>query len=168
MRAGEIRQLKFEYINRETGLITLPAEATKEKKQKIIPINKNVIQMLNGIIRRVNNDFVITYQGKGIKQHAGFKKSFISACVNSGIKYGQKVKNGTTFHDIRRTVKTNMVEAGVNRIHRDLILGHALSGMDAHYIKPSTDSLTKAIKIYTEWMDNTWGCKTENVNQNVI
>jgi len=44
MRSGKIRQLKFEYINRKTGLITLPAEITKKKKEKIIPINKNVIQ----------------------------------------------------------------------------------------------------------------------------
>ena len=117
MRAGEIRQLEFKHINRKIGLITLPDKITKEKKEKVIPVNKNVIQMLNTIIRRIDNDFVITYNGERIKQHGGFKKSFVSACVASGIKYGQKVEGGVTFHDIRRTVKTNMVEAGINKIH---------------------------------------------------
>jgi hypothetical protein len=61
--------------------------------------------------------------------------------------------NGTTFHDIRRTVKTNMLNAGVDKVHRDLILGHSLTGMDVHYISPSEDDLHRAMGIYTAWLD---------------
>ena len=107
---------------------------------------------------------MITYRGREITGRGGFKKSFISACAGAKIPYGQKTENGITFHDIRRTVKTNMVEAGVNKIHRDVILGHALDGMEAHYVKPSPDSLKTAMDIYTGWLDNTWGYKKENVN----
>lgn len=58
-----------------------------------------------------------------------------------------------TFHDIRRTVKTNMVNAGVDQVHRDLILGHSLQGMDARYISPPEDDLHWAMGKYTEWVE---------------
>ena len=38
------------------------------------------------------------------------------------------------MHDLRRTVKTNMLAAGVDKTYRDLALGHSLQGMDAHCI----------------------------------
>ncbi len=43
---------------------------------------------------------------------------------------------GIIFHDLRRTVKTNMLSAGVDKVYRDTILGHSLQGMDVHYMAP--------------------------------
>jgi hypothetical protein len=63
------------------------------------------------------------------------------------------VSNGITFHDIRRTVKTNMVNAGVDHVYRDIILGHSLHGMDVHYMAPSEKDLHRAMACYTEWLD---------------
>jgi hypothetical protein len=54
---------------------------------------------------------------------------------------------------MRRTVKTHMLYAGVDKVHRDLILGHSLKGMDVHYLAPSEESLKKAMDQYTEWLD---------------
>ena len=46
-----------------------------------------------------------------------------------------------------------MLRAGVNKIYRDLILGHSLKGMDAFYLKPDEDDLKQAMDIYTAWFD---------------
>ena len=67
------------------------------------------------------------------------------------------------MHDYRRTVKTNMLNAGVDRVYRDIILGHSLQGMDIHYIAPSDDDLKKAMVKYTNWLDS----RIENVDQSV-
>jgi len=67
--------------------------------------------------------------------------------------YGRKTPNGITFHDMRRTVKTHMLYAGVDKVHRDLILGHSLKGMDVHYLAPSDESLKEAMDRYTRWLD---------------
>ena len=83
----------------------------------------------------------------------GIKRSFRTAVINAKIPYGRKTDNGITFHDIRRTVKTNMLKAGVNKVYRDLILGHSLRGMDAYYIKPDDDDLKQAMDVYTVWFD---------------
>ena len=77
-----------------------------------------------------------------------------TACKNAGIAYGKKIKNGFILHDLRRTVKTNMVTAGIDKVYRDTILGHSLKGTDIHYIVPSDEDLRTAMDKYTEWLDD--------------
>jgi integrase len=153
MRTGEIRGLRWSHIDREKWVIRLPAELTKEDRPKVIPINHHVKKMLADLPRAIHHDHVITYHHEPIVTPGGLKKSFITACGKARIAYGQGEADGATFHDIRRTVKTNMVNAGVDQIHRDLILGHSLQGMDAHYISPSEDDLHQAMLRYTRWLD---------------
>jgi integrase len=121
MRGGEIRGLKWEHIDYKAGFIRLPAEVTKEKKAKNIPMNRS--------------------------------EAFATICKRAGLPHGQK-GDGITFHDIRRTVKTNMLKAGVIKEYRDMILGHSLQGMDVHYIVEDESILREAMKKYTDWLDN--------------
>lgn len=153
MRTGELRALRWSHIDREKWVIRLPAEVTKEGRAKVIPINQHVKRVLADLPRAIHHDFVVTYHHEPIVTPGGLKNSFISACGKAGIPYGQAEPNGIIFHDMRRTVKTNMVNAGVDQIHRDLILGHSLKGMDVHYISPSEDDLHRAMSIYTAWLD---------------
>ena len=154
MRAGEIRNLQWEKnIDRKTGFIRLADDSTKEKKGKVIPINHHVVTVLKEIPRALQHDYVITYEGQPIRQKDGFKRSMKTACKNAGIPYGRKTENGITFHDIRRTVKTNMLSAGIDKAYRDTLLGHSLEGMDRHYIVPDEKSLKKAMLKYTECID---------------
>jgi len=69
------------------------------------------------------------------------KKSFLTACKKAGIPSGEKQPEGLIFHDLRRTVKTNMLNAGVGHVHPDVILSHSLHRMDAHYMAPSEEDL---------------------------
>jgi len=75
--------------------------------------------------------------------------------------WAKHLGNGITFHDIRRTVKTNMLIAGVDKVHRDIILGHSLQGMDVHYMSPSIEDLHRAMAEYTEWFDDKLAFKKE-------
>ena len=153
MRAGELRTLKWSYIDRENWFIRLPKSATKEKKKKIIPINAHVKKVLQEAPRALNHDFVFTYRGCPITHKNGLRKSFISACKKAKLTCGRDKENGFIFHDIRRTVKTNMLNAGVDKVHRDIILGHSLKGMDVHYMAPTEDALKGAMQKYTKWID---------------
>lgn len=73
-----------------------------------------------------------------------------------------------TFHDFRRTVKTNILNAGIDKTHRDLILGHALQGMDRHYIFPEEGTLKAAIRKYTRWLDDQIAQVSGNLDQTNI
>ena len=154
MRIGELRLLKWLYIDKVNNYIRLPEEVTKERRPKNIPINHHVKKALASLPRAIQHDFVFTYKGQPITSPGGLKRSFKTACKETDIPHGTKTPNGIIFHDIRRTVKTNMLEAGMDKVHRDLILGHSLKGMDVHYMAPGEDALRKAMDKYTHWIDN--------------
>ncbi len=163
MRRGEIRQLKWSYIDRKNGMIRLPAEIVKEGKGKIIPINHHAETALNGLPRAILNDYVITYKGQPIRQPGGLNRSFHTACRDANIPCGRKVENGITIHDFRRTFKTNMLKADVDKIYRDSILGHSFQGMDSRYISLDDDTLKQAMDKFTKWLDDQ--LKLSNVDQ---
>ena len=75
------------------------------------------------------------------------------ACEKAGIPLDAKDPKGYRFHDIRATVKTCMVDAGVDKALRDTILGHSLRGMDKHYLRFKDEDLHRAMDLYTAWLD---------------
>jgi integrase len=154
MRPGELRRLTWAHIDRKAGFIRLPAEFTKEKRAKAIPINHHVKEVLSGLIRHFNHEAVFTFGGLPLSGPHGSSGALRGACKRAGISYGRKAKNGITMHDFRRTVKTGMVAAGIDKVYRDLILGHTLEGMDRVYIIPPEDALRQAMDRYTAWLDN--------------
>jgi hypothetical protein len=164
MRSGEILGLRWSHIDRDKGVIRLPADVPKESRAKVIPMNHHVKAVLAGLTRTIHDDFVFTYKGEPIGTNGGFKKSFLTACTRAGIPQGHNEPNGITFHDIRRTVKTNMLNAGVDKVHRDLILGHSLQGMDVYYLAPSENDLHRwgGVGYLRGWKCDKWGKKRES------
>ncbi len=168
MRPGEIRGLKWSYIDRKSMFIRLPAEITKGKAPREIPINHHVKAVLDSVPRAINHAFVFTYKGKPVKSRSNQGSAFHGACQRAGIPYGRKPENGLIMQDFRRTFKTNMLKAGIDGIYRDKIVGHSLKGMDAHYIVPDEDDLRNAMDIFTEWVDLEIATVNQTVNQNTI
>ena len=152
MRPGEILGLKWSYIDRKAGFIRLPAEVTKEKAPKNIPINHHVYAVLDDLPRHIDHDYVLTYRGKPMRRKKGPSDALKTACRRAGIPCGKK-QDGIVPHDFRRTFKTNCVKAGVDKVYRDMITGHSLKGMDVHYIKPNEDDLKAAMEKFTAWLD---------------
>ena len=75
------------------------------------------------------------------------------------------MENGIRFHDIRATLKTNLLRAGIDKVLRDTILGHSSQGMDAYYLKPSDGDLQEAVAQFTEWIDAQLANVTQSVTQ---
>jgi integrase len=168
MRLGEILGLRWSHIDREKWVIRLPADVVKESRNKLIPINHHVKRVLAENPRRTtHHDHVFTYRHEPIGTLGGIKKSFSTACEKAGLTQGRGEPEGILFHDIRRTVKTNMLSAGVDKVYRDTILGHSLRGMDVHYMAPSEDDLHRAMAKYTEGLDGQLLNVIQNVNNGI-
>jgi len=165
MRAGELMGLRWTHIDRKNSMIRLPAELTKEKRTKRIPINHHVKAVLDGLPRALHHDFVFTFNGEPIK--CTFRVGIKNACENAGIAYGQKVEGGFRFHDIRTTFKTNMLRAGVDKVIRDVIVGRSLRGMDAFYLKPSDEDLHAAMDKFTAYMDGLFSASSDQTSDQV-
>jgi integrase len=156
MRKGEILNLKWSDIDRKKGFIRLQPDATKETKSKNIPINSHVFEVLDNLSHAIHHDNVFTYRSRPIG--SDLRTALHGTCRAAEIIYGQKEVGGFRFHDIRTTVKTNMLRAGVDKALRDTILGHSLEGMDTFYIKPTEDDLKDAMEKYTLWLDEKLDC----------
>ncbi len=79
--------------------------------------------------------------------------TFKYACEKANIPYGMNTPGGLKFHDIRTTVKTNMLRAGIDKALRDTVMGHSLKGMDTFYLKPIEKDIKQAMDRYTAWLD---------------
>jgi len=85
-----------------------------------------VKDFLSALPRHLQHDFVFTYDGHPIAQN--FRKSLRTACKGAGITFGRDKSGGFVFHDMRSTVKTNMLRAGLDKAMRDVILRPQLEG----------------------------------------
>lgn len=168
MRPGELRRLQWAHVDRKAGFIRLPATFTKEKRERVIPVNHHLKAALEGQMRHLDHDRVFTFGGEPIIGPGSCKGALKGSCKRAGLPYGRKAEGGITMHDFRRTVKTNMLEAGVDKTYRDLILGHSLEGMDRHYIKPSDETLRQAMARYTAWLDAQLGSVDQTVDQAAV
>ena len=164
MRRGELLRLRWTDIDRDKALIHLGAEATKEKRAKIVPLNHHAEKAISGLPRAIHHDRVFTYKGRPI--NVNLRRSLSAACKTAGFAYGERVPGGFRFHDLRGTFKTNMLRAGIDKALRDAILGHTLAGMDARYLKPTEDDLRDAMNRYTAWFDAEVGTLAASGPQN--
>jgi integrase len=79
----------------------------------------------------LHDPHVFLYYCKPITRN--FSQGLKSACKKAGIAWGRDVKGGFIFHDLRHTVITDMLRAGVDRTVRMAITGHAITDMDQRY-----------------------------------
>jgi integrase len=165
MRHGELKGLRWSHIDRKNWFFRLPAELTKERKPRNVPINKYVKEALTALPRPMHHDFLFTFKGEPITRQITY--AFRRACERAGITYGMKAKGGLRFHDLRASFKTNMLEAGVDKALRDKLVGHSFEGMDRYYLRLKDDHLRGAMDLYTEWLDRQLAQTTQNVTQTV-
>lgn len=152
MRKGEILKLQHTHLDWGNNMIRLPAELVKENMKKNIPMNKFVQEAIKGAPRALHG-YVVDYFGKRISHKDSLKNGFIGVCETAGVPYGRKVAGGLTFHDIRRTFKSNLLKAGVRKALRDAIVGHTLQGMDRNYLVITEGDLLEAMNQFTEWWE---------------
>lgn len=133
------------------GFIRQPAEVVKTRKPRVIPINRHVREVFEKLPRGLPGTPVFRYRGRVLGDRVN--KSLKTACGQVGILYGQKETGGFCFRDIRATVKTNMLHAGVDEAMRDILLGHAKKGMDVHYLRIKDEDLLAVMDRYTAWLD---------------
>jgi integrase len=160
MRPGEVLNLRWDRIDLKDRFIRLRAEDTKSGQARSIPVSDALMDVLRALPRNLHDNHVFLYEGRSMGR---VERSFKAACGAVGIVYGRSDPNGVILHDIRRTVKTNMLEAGLDKSYRDLILGHVLQGMDRHYVKPKENRLATAMARYSTWLED----KIRSVDQTV-
>jgi integrase len=136
-RVMELLTLRPEWIEWERGLVGLPANATKTKTSRILPITP----ALEVLLRRRAKAPHLCY--------ATFYRAVCAAGRARGIVVGM---DSWRIHDIRHTVASVLAESGINqKIIADL-LGHSLGGMTSRY----THSTLPALRAASSVLESYW------------
>jgi integrase len=122
-RRSEASRMTWSEVS-ESGDWTLPAARNKTKVDLIRPLSPAAQAVLERLPRIGKAGFVFSTNGRRpIGGFSGFKHVFDEAC---GV-------TGWTLHDLRRTARSLMSRAGVQRDHGELCLGHVLRGVHGIY-----------------------------------
>lgn len=141
-RKEELMRMRWDWIDWDAGVITIPASATKQKRTHYLPLTAWTRAILDA--RRVAN-----------------KRN--SAYVFPGEKDGQPVTNirrslaravGENFrlHDARRTLITHCASLGIHGTRLKAIVGHARQGVTENYDQRELAQVRRDLTTYHEWL----------------
>jgi integrase len=131
MRKGEILNLTWDQVDLREGFIHLEPEDTKTQEGRDIPLNGELMAMLQAMPRGLPGVHVFSYNGQPIK---GIKRSFKTACKNAGIE-------NFTFHDLRHTAINNWRLAGHDYFRIMAASGHKTMSVFKRYNTVSREEL---------------------------
>ncbi|WP_353685418.1 tyrosine-type recombinase/integrase [Thermodesulfovibrio sp. 3462-1] len=141
MRQSEILSLMWRHIDLFRKTITV--EKTKNNEPRTIPMNNTVYFLL---LRKARSKVVTmteyvfhTESGKSILRR-NLMREFYKALAKAGIQ-------GFTFHDLRHTFATRLVQCGVDLYSVAKLLGHKDISSTQRYAHHSTESLRQFITL---------------------
>ncbi len=114
MRFKEVLRLQWNQIDFQNEVIVLAATDTKTQERREVPVDVELLGLLQQIPRTLGCPFVFTYKGKPIKR---ISTAFNRACERA------KIEN-FRFHDLRRCAVTNFRKADVSDDVTMSISGH--------------------------------------------
>jgi integrase len=153
MRLGEIRNLKWEDVDLNEGVIRLGQGETKSGNPRIIPLVGELRDMLS-MVPRTKSVFVFG-NGAPLGQ---FRKAWQSACIRAGLGQievlgnGKKVYTGTLFHDLRRTAVRTLTRSGNSEQIAMSISGHKTANVFRRYNIVTEDDLKDAVRRQEEYL----------------
>lgn len=122
-RRSEVANMRWEAVDIENRLWTIPAEANKSGRAHEVPLSRLAVEIIQSVPRTHEELLLPTHVGKPI---SGFTPCKQRADKLSGI-------TDWRFHDLRRTAATNMARIGVSVHTISRVLNHVEGGVTSIY-----------------------------------
>lgn len=134
LRVGEIQNLKIRDI--DFGEKTIHIKQSKGKKDRITILSKKIIPGLKKMVGEKNtDDFVFESERGGKMATRTLQKIFSTACQKA------KIKKMATFHSLRHSFATHLLEQGTDIRHIQELLGHSNIQTTQIYTKVTNPSI---------------------------
>ena len=125
------------------GSWNLAGEDTKNKQPHIIPLSKQAQELIDQLLEQ-DGEFLIKTGRTGDKPVNGFSKAKAQMDRLSGV-------TDWKFHDLRRTVATNLSKLGVDRFLIQRIINHSDKSVTAIYDRYSY--INEKREVLQKWAD---------------
>jgi integrase/recombinase XerD len=131
LRVSEITNLKIEDIDSKRMIIHI--KNAKGRKDRIVPLSENVLRLLR--------EYYIQYRPKEYMFNGQTSKKYsVGSCQKIFKKY---IDNGMSFHSLRHSCFTNLLENGTDLRIIQKIAGHSSSKTTEIYTHVSTQLLNR-------------------------
>lgn len=145
-RRGEVAGMRWSELDLEEGLWSLPSARVKNSTAHIVPLAPFAVEILRSIPRFQNSDFVFTTTGTTPISGFGHLKERLEVALPGAEDW--------RFHDLRRTMATNMAKLRVAPHIVEAVLNHksgSISGVAAIYNRYTyLDEKREALDLWSE------------------
>jgi integrase len=130
-RREEIGGLRWDEINFDTGVMTIPGERTKNHRTLALTLPSVALEILRSAKRREGREYVFGNRGGSFCAW-----SYVMMALNARITAAEgKPLAHWTLHDLRRTYRSGLGKLGVRPDVAELAINHVKGGIQAVYDK---------------------------------
>ena len=144
LRVGEIFSLRWSDVDLKKGILTIFSPKTYKLRE--VPINAETRNVLEAWWLGKKAEFVFYNPGTG-KPFVDLKAGFALACQKAGIE-------GVTWHKLRHTFASRLVNTGVDIVTVKELLGHSSITVTMRYAHTNFDSKRAAVAKLDGFGDN--------------
>lgn len=143
LRFGEVASLNWGKVDMENNSLTVMN--TKGKRDRIVPMTSRLHDLFSSMEEGKANAVVFPNRhGQAHKQvPSQFKRGVEDSKLNEDVD-DNKMK--VSFHSLRHTYASRMVQNGVDLYRLQRLLGHSTPTLTARYAKLADDDLKKAVE----------------------
>src|SRR5262249_56500187 len=137
-RREEIGGLRWSEVDPDRGLIILPSERTKNRRQHEVPLSRQALAILERQPQRKGRDYIFGIGEAGFSGWSNCKARLNRAILAKRRAAGRRAKPLPSWplHDLRRTAATGLAGLGVPPHLADPVLnpptGHEAAGAEVY------------------------------------
>ena len=151
MRLNEILNLKWFSIDlgkKEIRVQNTDSFTTKNKRDRIIPMNQTLIDMLKNRLPKVHSiyrDEYVFEKTKGVK----YCQYYVSKKFKKSVRVS-KLNDKVHFHSLRHSFISNLVQRGCSLAVVQQLAGHSQISVTMGYVRLKNENLQSAVKLLDE------------------
>lgn len=131
-RESEICSARWRWYDAKAATLLIPPEHYKSGNDFLVALPDAAVTTFNELTRFNGGDFMLTTTN-GEKPIAGVARKTLNLLHGEAEKILGEPMKRFSLHDLRRTVRTHLSRLGVSEVVAELVLGHALKGLQARY-----------------------------------
>lgn len=131
-REMEVCAAQWPWFNSAAAELIVPPEHYKSGRHFLVCLPRAAIDILEAQPRRNAGDFIFSTTN-GEKAIAGIPRKTLDVLHDLAEKELGRPMPRFALHDLRRTARTHLARLGVDDVVAELVLGHALKGLQASY-----------------------------------
>jgi integrase len=125
-RLGEVGGMRWDEIDLEARLWTLPAERVKNGERHEVPLSDAAIAIISALPRiKTTKGFVFTTRRDAAVSGFSRAKDRLDTAVSANVPKGAKAPEPWVFHDLRRTMASGMARLGIQLPVIEKVMNHS-------------------------------------------